>query len=538
MSPNRIVSLHMADSRLLLKGGKVWDGTHQPTISSLLIEGSRILSTGTDDQLSARVGPETQIIDLKGRRVIPGLIDSHIHMVRAGLRWSEIVRWNEVQSLGDALELIRDAASTRPSGQWIAVLGGWHPGQFAEGRSPTKAELDDAGEGHPVYVQRSYVEGHLNTSALAAVTFSEGAVVDHATGHVVGQLALGACNAQLGMPDLETQISGTREMIDEFHRLGLTGAIDTAGFGMTPELYEASSQVQKSGGHPFRHRMLVGPGSPGNEIDQIERWSTILDASSDDGSEDDFFRYLGFGEVFLFGAHDMEGLVPKDITGQIDGLAAIFEQIARADWPIHVHAILDESVSATLDAWDQVVGQGVAPVTGSAIAHAEGVSERDLERIRSLGLGLTIQNGMAFRGQDSVPSWGAERVSQSPPLRTILEFGIPVAAGTDGSVASSYNPWVSLAWMVNGAPVHSGPWLDASQLLTRDEALTLYTSGSAWFSGEDADRGILSPGSLADIAVLSDDFLTTGEDRLSSITSDLTIVDGKVVFAAPDLLAL
>lgn len=534
----------MVDSRLLLKGGKVWDGTHQPAISSLLIEGNRILSTGTDDQLSARVGPETQIIDLKGRRVIPGLIDSHIHMVRAGLRWSQIVRWNEIQSLGNALELIRDAAAKSSAadfagaGQWVAVLGGWHPGQFAEGRSPTKAELDDAGEGHPVYVQRSYVEGHLNTSALAAVTFPEGAVVDHATGHVVGQPALGVCNAQLGLPDLETQISGTREMISELHRLGLTGAIDAAGFGMTPELYEASSHVQKSGGHPFRHRMLVGPGSPGNEIDEIERWSTILDAGSDDGSEDDFFRYLGFGEVFLFGAHDMEGLVPKDITGQIDGLAVIFERIARSDWPIHVHAILDESVSATLDAWDQVVRQGVTPIAGSAITHGEGVSERDLERILSLGLGLTIQNGMAFRGEDSVPFWGADRVAQSPPLRTILEYGIPIAAGTDGSVASSYNPWVSLAWMVNGAPVHSGPGLDASQLLSRDEALTLYTSGSAWFSGESDDRGNLSPGSLADIAVLSDDFLTTGEDRLSSITSDLTIVDGEVVFAAPDLLAL
>ena len=530
----------MADSRLLLQGGKVWDGTHQPGISSLLIEGNRILSTGTDDQLSARVGPETQIIDLKGRRVIPGLIDSHIHMVRAGLRWNDLVRWNEVPSLGNALELIRDAAAKSSAAnfagarKWVTVLGGWHPGQFDERRPPTKAELDDAGEGRPVYVQRSYVEGFLNSAALAAVTFPESAVVDHATGHVVGQPALGVCNAQLGLPDLEAQISGTREMISEFHRLGLTGAIDAGGFGMTPELYEASFQVLERGDFPFRLRMLVGPGSPGNEVEEIERWSTILET----GPDHDFFRYLGFGEVFLFGAHDMEGLVPKDITGQIDGLAVIFEQIARSDWSIHVHAILDESVSAILDAWDQVVGQGITPVTGSAITHGEGVSERDLERIQSLGLGLTIQNGMAFRGEDSVPSWGADRVAQSPPLRTILEYGIPVAAGTDGTVASSYNPWVSLAWMVTGRPVHGGSGLDPSQRLTRDEALSLYTSGSAWFSGEGDDRGNLSPGSLADIAVLSDDFLTIGEDRLKSITSDLTVVDGEVVFAAPDLSAV
>lgn len=510
---------------LVLVNGRLWDGTHRPAATALLISGGRILEIGSDAQVTAAAGDRVRRVDLGGRRVIPGLIDSHIHMVRGGLRWRSIVRWNEVTSLAEALELVRSRAQEATLDEWVAVLGGWHPGQFEEARPPTREELDSAGSGRPVFVQRNYIEAFLNTRALEEAAFDEAARVDTVSGRVSGQSALAACNARLALPPHEEQVGGTKEMIGEFHRLGLTGAIDAAGFGMAPEMYRAASEVLLDGSTPFRLRLLAGPGFAGNEIEQLDRWLEVIAGAQ----ESDFFRHLGFGEVALFAAHDMEGLAVKETRDQTERLAEVFEKLTKSGWPIHTHAILGSTIGTVLDAWELAGTLGAQPVSGSALAHAEFVSDRDLERIAELGLGLAVQNGMAFRGHDSASSWGADVVHSRPPLRKMINAGIPMGAGTDATVVSSYNPWVALGWMVTGRPMDGGPGLASAQTLTRDEALSLYTKGSAWLSGEDDNRGNLTAGSHADVVVLSDDFLTIDEGRLSSITSALTVVDGHVV---------
>lgn len=514
-----------AAADLVLVNGKVWDGRTIPDADAVAIGRGHIVAVGRGGELAELAGDTGRVIDVGGRRIMPGLIDSHVHMVRAGLRWNVLVRWNEVESLSSALHRIETAAAARPEGAWVAVLGGWHPAQFEERRVPTLAELDSAAPDHPVYVQRGYTEGFLNTKALNVVDFGRDLLVDRSAGRVAGQPAIAACNASLGMPQFDAQVEGTLAMLGEFNRLGITGAIDAGGFGMNPDLYRALFSVHGAGDLSVRTRLLVGPGSPGGEEDQLARWMEIAEP----GSGDDVLRYLGAGEVFLFAAHDMEGLDDRDIGGQREALAGLFGELTAVGWPLHVHAILDRSVGVVLDAFEQAALHGDVGGLRSAVTHADQISAENLRRVAALGLGLTIQDGLAFRGSDSVATWGEGRVAAGLPLREVLELGIPVAAGTDGTVAASYNPWVCLSWLVTGLPIDGGPRRAEHHLLTRDEALSLYTSGSAWFSSEETTRGNLEPGSLADVIVLSADFLTTEERHLGDIEAELTIVAGNVV---------
>jgi predicted amidohydrolase YtcJ len=514
---------------LILRGGRVWDQADLPGVDAVAIAGDRIAAVGSTTELTALADADTRVIDVGGRRVIPGLIDSHIHMVRAGLRWGSDVRWEGVGSLEAALERLHLAASAREAGAWIVVLGGWHPGQFEGKRGPTRQELDDAAPGHPVYVQRGYVEAFLNSRALAAMDLP----ATH-EGHLDSLSDLQACNARLPQPGFAAQVAGTRAMLRDLNSFGLTGAIDAGGFGVTPETYRASFEVWRHGERGFRTRLLVGPARPGSESEEFADWTRFVQP----GFGDAYLRHLGAGEVLLYGAHDMEGVDGRDIRGQADGLSELSASLATAGWPIHMHAILDSSVGTVLDAWERVDAERPIRDLRFTITHGEQVGERNLRRIRDLGIGVTVQHRIDFRARDSWQVWGDAQMSHSPPLRAMLDLGLPLGAGTDATVASSYRPWQCLWWLVTGGSVAGIPPRREEDRLSRDEALRLYTSGSAWFSFEEEERGNLRPGSHADLAVLSDDFLAVAVERIPDIESELTVVGGRVVHAGRALAAV
>lgn len=224
-----------------------------------------------------------------------------------------------------------------------------------------------------------------------------------------------------------------------------------------------------------------------------------------------------------------KGLSPQDISDQVGRLADLSRLLLEHGRTIHHHAILDTSIRRVLDAWHEVADPARLAELRFAICHADQAGEETLASIRDMGLGLTIQARMAFRGVDSASTWTEDQLAHSPRLRTMLELGIPVGAGSDGTVAASYNPWRCIAWLVAGETVDGSPRRSEEQLLTVDEALSLYTSGSAWFSFEEGSRGNLRPGSHADLAVLSNDPLTVAHDELATIESTLTFVGGRVV---------
>jgi len=212
-------------------------------------------------------------------------------------------------------------------------------------------------------------------------------------------------------------------------------------------------------------------------------------------------------------------------------LAAVTRVLAQNAWPIRIHATYDESITRVLDVFEPIFRE-----TGYqarwCIDHAETVSARNVERIRALGGGVAIQDRMAFAGEFFAERYGAEAAQAAPPLRRLLDAGLPLGAGTDATRVSSYNPWVALAWLVSGRTVGGTLLAAPENRLSRAEALRLYTLGSAWFSFDEDRRGSLTPGKLADLAVLSKDYLTTPVDEIGSIASLLTMVGGRVVHAS------
>lgn len=509
---------------LALVNGRVWTGRREAEAVAILH--GQVTAVGTTREVLESVPPGAVTIDVEGRRVIPGLIDSHVHFVRAGLTWNRVVRWDDVSTLREGLDRIERAAQIQPPGTWIRVLGGWHPGRFAENRGPTKQELDRVAPNHPVYVQLLYEEAVLNSRALAEVGTeldAEGTV----TGRIRGVANFRRVLARFDPP--EEEVSSTEALGVDFASYGVTGVIDPGGFGVVPESYSALFRAHRQDRLPIRVRLYLVPSAPGYELEDARNWVRYIHPRFGDP----MLGYVGMGEILAFGCHDMEGVEPHRVT---EDAKRLLEEITRLlvahDWPIHLHAILDETISAVLDVWEEVDRD--VPLAGRrfSLAHAEPIGSDSLRRAARLGLGIAIQDRLIFRAADSAKLWGEEVLREAPPLRDILELGIPLGAGTDATVVAPHNPWLCIWWLVTGESVDGAPPRHPRHRLTVAEALTAYTTGSAWFSFEEDRRGLLEPGYWADVAVLDRDPFTTPPSDLENVRSDLTIVGARPVYAS------
>lgn len=523
-------------TRRALVNGKVWTGTAH--VEAMAIRGDRVLAVGDRDDVLEAVGPGAEVVDLEGRRAMPGLIDSHVHFLRAGINWNDLVRWDDgVTSLSEGLARISQAAGRVAPGTWLRVLGGWHPGQFEERRRPTKAELDAAAPDHPVYVQLLYEDAILNTvatrMALGEADPPGGSIErdEHGapTGVIRGAGAFASVLGQLPSPTLAEQRASTRAVMAEFNRAGLTGVVDPGGFGVTPESYRALFDTWRAGEMTLRARLYVVPATRGDEVAEAREWIRYVQP----GFGDDFLRHVGMGEILTFGCHDLEGL--SDFTVSDDArrdLREIVRMLAAAGWNVHMHSVLDDTTSAVLDVWEEV-DREIGLNGRYSLGHIEPISRRNLERMRDLGVGAGIQNRMMFRAADSARSWGGEGVIEhSPPLRDILDLGIPLGAGTDGTVVSPFDPWRSIWWLVSGESIDGAPPRAEAHRLSVTEALTAYTAGSAWIALDETRTGLLRPGMLADVAVLDRDPFEIPTDELTDVTADLTILGGTAVHTA------
>lgn len=511
--------MRMTEIDLAVIDARIWDGSHSDDQAIAVADG-RIVATGTNRGILELAGEKTDILDAGARRLIPGLIDSHIHLVRAGRTWNREVRWDDLESREDALTALRDRAIAAGPGRWVGVMGGWHPNQFRDG-APAPQDLDRALPENPVFVQRAYAETFVNTRAVETMGWDVGEAPE---GRLTSPTAMAQLRSRLDVDDVTEAMAGTRSLLRELNRLGITGAIDASGFGVTSSSYDALLRLFAEGERGFRTRFLVGAANPGTERSDMERWAEAMSPAGDD----DFVRYLGAGEVLDYAAHDLEGLAPKDITARVGALTEMSRFLADRGWPIHLHSILDSSIGSVLEAWERLDDSDIANLRW-AICHADQIGAENLRRVRDLGVGITIQNGMSMRGLDCNPTWGMEQVIQAPPMRSMIDLGIPVAAGTDGTVACAYNPWRCIAWMITGESVDGAPSRVSSERLDRDQALRLYTSAGAWFSFEEDTRGTLQPGAHADFAVLSADPLTVDEAEIADIESVITVVAGRQV---------
>ncbi len=530
---------HVAD--MVLLNGKVSIGIAEaPQYEALAIQRDRILALGTNKEMQEFTDELTTVIDVGGRRIIPGLIDSHIHLVRAGLTWDDELHWDGVSSLEQALAMIADAVKQQPEGTWIRAVGGWHPGQFVEQRGPTQADLNAIAPHHPVYVQLLYEDALVNSAALQAcgVTSASNAPAGglfecdesgELSGRVRGVPAFNYFLQRMGKTTFEQQVASTCSMLQAFNRVGLTGAIDTGGLGATPEIYRPLFEVWRQGKMSVRTRLYVGATERGQEKAQIAEWIRHLAP----GFGDALLKVVGVGEIVVFGYHDLEGLVPLHVSAESKReLYEITRMAVEQGWPMQIHAVCAPTISAVLDVWEEIDRQ--FPLVGRrfSIAHADSITDADLLRVRELGIGLAIQNRLVFRAADSARAWGDDVVHGAPPLRRMLDLGIAVGAGTDATRVTSYNPWLSLWWLVTGCSVDGAPPRKYEHCLSREEALRLYTAGSAWFSFDEQERGTLVPGKLADLAVLSEDYFNVPNEVIPTLQSVLTVVGGRAVYSA------
>jgi predicted amidohydrolase YtcJ len=531
---------------VILHHAKVATNRVPSFVEAIAIEGSKILAAGTSDEALRHRGPTTLVIDAGGRTVIPGLYDSHLHLIRGGLNYNMELRWDGVPSLADALRMLREQARRTPPPQWVRVVGGWTEFQFAERRMPTLDEINQAAPETPVFVLHLYDRACLNGAALRACGYTRdtpdppgGEVQRDKRGNPTG-LLIARPNATILYATLakgpklayEDQVNSTRHFLRELNRLGVTSACDAGGgFQNYADDYQVVSDLSKRGELTVRIAYNLFTQRPKQEKDDFARWVKMTRP----GEGDDYLRMNGAGEMLVFSAADFEDfLEPRpDLPDRLETeLTEVVTLLARNRWPFRLHATYDESITRFLDVFEAVNRE--VPFAGLRwfFDHAETISERNIERVKALGGGIAVQDRMAFQGEYFIERYGRKAAEQSPPIRRMLQMGVPVGAGTDATRVASYNPFVSLYWLVSGKTVGGTPLYPEANRLDRAEALRRYTLGSAWFSGEEDKKGSVEVGKFADLAVLSADYFSVPEEEVKGIESVLTVVGGKVVYGA------
>jgi predicted amidohydrolase YtcJ len=512
--------------------------------SAAAIKDGRFVAVGTDKDVMAHRGERTEVIDIGGRTVIPGLIDSHMHPIRGGLNYNMELRWDGVPSLADALRMLKEQAERTPAPQWVRVVGGWTEFQFAERRMPTLDEINDAAPDTPVFVLHLYDRALLNGAALRAVGYTKttpeppgGEIQRDKQGNPTG-LLIARPNAMILYSTLakgpklsrEDQTNSSRLFMRELNRFGVTSVIDAGGgFQNYPDDYEIVNELHKRNELTVRFAYNLFTQKPKQELSDFRRWTGMTKP----GEGDDFYRMNGAGEMLVFSAADFEDfLQPRPDMQPVmeEELKAVIRHLAENRWPFRIHATYDETITRVLNVYEEVNRD--VPFEGLHwfLDHCETISDRNIERIKALGGGIAVQDRMAFQGEYFVERYGQQQAERTPPIRQMLEMGVPVGAGTDATRVSSYNPFVALYWLVTGNTVGGLNLYPESNRMERSEALRLYTVGSSWFSSEEGKKGSIAPGQLADLAVLSADYFSIPEEQIKSLESVLTIVGGKVVY--------
>ncbi|MEN5157630.1 amidohydrolase [Achromobacter spanius] len=522
-----------------------------PTADAVAIKDGRFTRVGAASDILPLAGPATRVIALNGRGVLPGLIDNHLHIIRGGLNYNMELRWDGVTSLADAMAMLRRQVAITPAPQWVRVVGGFTEHQFAEKRLPTIEELNAVAPDTPVFILHLYDRALLNAAALRAVGYDKntpappgGEIVRDSAGNPTG-LLLAKPNASILYATLakgpklpfEYQVNSTRHFMRELNRLGVTGAIDAGGgFQNYPEDYQVIQQLADAGQLTIRLAYNLFTQKPKQEKEDFLNWT----ATSQYKQGTDYFRHNGAGEMLVFSAADFEDFrQPRPEMGpEMEGeLEEVVRILAQNRWPWRMHATYDETISRSLDVFERVNKD--VPLAGLNwfFDHAETISERSIDRIAALGGGVAVQHRMAYQGEYFVERYGPGAAEATPPVKRMLEKGVNVSAGTDATRVASYNPWVSLSWLITGKTVGGLRLTPQRNCLDRDAALRMWTENVTWFSNEQGKKGRIAAGQLADLVVPDRDFFSCPESDIADTSSLLTVVGGKVVWGAGEFAA-
>ncbi|MGB8899907.1 MAG: amidohydrolase [Methylocella sp.] len=515
----------------------------KPEAQALAIKDGRITAVGSDREIGPLAGPSTKKIELGKQRVVPGLIDSHTHIIRGGLSYNMELRWDGMRSLADAMRMLKEQVDRTPAPQWVRVVGGFTEHQFVERRLPTLDEINAIAPDTPVFILHLYDRALLNRAALRAVgytkntpEFAASELVRDADGEPTG-LLIAKPNATILYATLakgpklppEYQKNSTVHFMREVNRLGITGVIDAGGGSQAyPDDYRIIEELHREGKLTIRIAYNMFTQKPKQELQDFATWTKQLKP----GQGDDMYRNNGGGEMLVYSAADYEDFrverpnMPPSVEADLEPVVRV---LAQNRWPWRLHATYNETITRALNVFEKVNRD--VPFAGLHwfIDHAETIDDRNIDRIAKLGGGIAVQHRMAYQGEYFVERYGHKAAERTPPIRRMMEMGVPVGGGTDATRVASYNPWVSLFWLVTGKTLGGFAIYPTANRLDRETALRLWTEANTWFSTESGKKGQIKKGQLADLAVLSDDYFSVPEDAIQDITSVLTIVDGKPV---------
>lgn len=533
----------------ILRGGKITTlDPANPAATAIAITDGIITAVGNDNDLMKLAGSQTKTIDLKGQRLIPGLNDSHTHLIRGGLNYLLELRWDGVPDLATALAMLRQQVAVTPPPQWVRVVGGFTDHQFGEKRLPTLEEINAIAPDTPVFILHLYDRAILNQAALRAVGYNKdtpnppgGEIQRDSNGNPTG-LLIARPNALILYATLakgpklspEDQVISTRHYMRELNRLGITSVIDAGGgFQNYPDDYQIIQKLSNENKLTVRIAYNLFTQNKGRELEDFQSWAKLVKP----GQGNTMFRHNGAGEMLVFSAADFEDFReprPELPSSLEDELYAVTKHLAENRWPFRIHGTYDESITRFLDVFERVDRE--VPFNGLhwIIDHAETISPRNIDRIKALGGGIAIQHRMAYQGEEFVNRYGAKAAERTPPVAQMLQSGLPVGMGTDATRVASYNPWIGIYWLVTGKTVGGLRLYPPASRIDRETALRLYTEGSAWFSSENGKKGAIKIGQYADLSVLDRDMMTVPEDELKDIRSILTIVGGNVVYGESD----
>jgi predicted amidohydrolase YtcJ len=520
----------------ILVNGKVLTVDQQfSTANALAVREGRIVALGRDGDVRKLAGPATRTIDLQGRTVIPGLIDSHLHATRAALSFSTEVNWIGAASLAEALNRLHDASLRTKPGAWLIVVT--PPATletFRERRRPTQDELVAAAPNNPVYVQLAYGWAMLTPLALKALNVTTDAdlpegntLVRDAAGKLTGAITgnLVEFFERLPKPTFDEQVAGTRLFFRELNRLGMTGVVDPGGNNVTPMEYQALFKVWRDGDLTVRVAYSLCGMTDGSEFDEYRNYLALMPQ----GFGDDLLHFNGLGERITWAMNGVSGTPPEAAQ---EKYYQIVRWAASRGLTVTMHWNSEENVEQLLGIWERVNREFPIGSLRWTIAHLNDASTGTLERMKALGIGWTVQAARYNSGDDVVKRDTAGGFRREPPVVTGRKVGVVIGAGTDAHRVSTYNPFTVLQWLLDGRNASGTVLRGPEETPSRAEALRFYTAGSAWVSHDDDVRGSLELGKLADLAVLSKDYMTVPVDQIGGIESVLTMVGGKVVYAA------
>src|SRR5277367_4709342 len=471
----------------IFHNGKIATNAMPYFAEAIAVENRKIVSVGRASEVLRLKKPDTETVDLAGHTVIPGLNDSHLHIIRGGLHYNLELRWDGVPSLADALDMLRDQAERTPAPQWVRVVGGWNEFQFAERRMPTLEEINAAAPDTPVFVLHLYDRAFLNAAALRAVGYTKdtpnppgGEIQRDKQGNPTG-LLLAKPNANILYSTLakgpklsrEDQLNSSRLFFRELNRFGITSAIDAGGgFQNYPDDYGVVNELHRNDELSIRLAYNLFTQRPKQELADFQSWTKMTKP----GNGDDFYRVNGAGEMLVFSAADFEDfLVPRpDMLPVMESeLKAVIRHLVENRWPFRLHATYNETIERALNVYEEVNRE--IPFDGLHwfFDHCETITDRNIERVRVLGGGIAVQNRMAFQGEYFVERYGSQQAKRTPPIRQMLQIGVPVGAGTDATRVSSYNPYLSLYWLITGNTMGGLGLYPEQNRLDREEALKL-----------------------------------------------------------------